>query len=175
MDAGLNATVTPVGCPDALSAITELNPPVTLLVMVDVPELPSATESDVGEADKANPGCTAAVTVRLTVVVRVTPPPVAVTVIGYVLAATVEDTVAVMVELPDPGAAMEAGLKPTVTPLGWPEALRATALLKPPETAVVTVELPELPSATEIAVGEAESENVGVALVTDTFTSSRYI
>ena len=46
---------------------------------------------------------------------------------------------------PEPGAAIDAGLNETVTPDGWPEAESATALLKPPETAVVTVEPPEEP------------------------------
>ena len=40
--------------------------------------------------------------------------------------------------LPEPGAAIEAGLKLTVTPVGWPVALKLIAELKPPETDVVT-------------------------------------
>jgi hypothetical protein len=61
----------------------------------------------------------------------------------------------VTVEVPDPGAAIEVGLKPTVTPLGWPVAERAIAELNPPDTAVVTVELPLPPAVTVTAVGEA--------------------
>jgi len=57
----------------------------------------------------------------------------------------VEATVMVMVEVPEPGAAMEVGLKPTVTPVGWPVADKAIAELKPPETVVVIVEVPLLP------------------------------
>ena len=41
----------------------------------------------------------------------------------------------VMVEVPEPGAAMDAGVKLTVTPVGCPVADKATAELKPPETA----------------------------------------
>lgn len=59
--------------------------------------------------------------------VCVTPPPVPVTLIEYVPVAVVEATVTVTVELPEPGAAMDVGLKPTVTPVGWPLALRAMA------------------------------------------------
>jgi hypothetical protein len=48
----------------------------------------------------------------------------------------------VIVELPPPGAAMVLGLKLTVVPLGAPEAVRLIALLKPPLTVVVMVEVP---------------------------------
>lgn len=56
-----------------------------------------------------------------------------------------EATAIVMVEEPEPGAAMEVGLKLTVTPVGWPVADNATPELKPPETAVVMAEEPLLP------------------------------
>jgi hypothetical protein len=46
-----------------------------------------------------------------------------------------------MVEVPDPGAAIEVGLKVTVTPVGCPLAERAIEELKPPATVVVIVEL----------------------------------
>ena len=51
----------------------------------------------------------------------------------------------VSVEEPDPGAAIEAGLNAALAPLGRPEALRETALLNPPETAVLMVDEPEAP------------------------------
>lgn len=54
----------------------------------------------------------------LTVVVCVTPPPVPVTVIVLSPVLAVEATVIRMVALPEPGAAMELGLKATVTPVG---------------------------------------------------------
>ena len=69
----------------------------------------------------------------------------------------------VSAEVPEPGAAIDAGLKPTVTPEGWPLADNAIAELKPPETVVVTVELPLLPSFTETEAGEATSVKAGVA------------
>ena len=48
----------------------------------------------------------------------------------------------VMAELPEPGAGIVCGLKLTVVPEGAPEADRLIALLKPPLTVVVMVELP---------------------------------
>jgi hypothetical protein len=76
----------------------------------------------------------------------------------------VEATANVTVEVPEPGAAIDAGLKLTVTPAGAPDAVRATAELNPPETAVVIVEVPLLPAATETAVGEAEIVKAGVCV-----------
>ena len=66
IDVGLNPTMTPVGCPDAVNATAELKPPVTELVIVDVPELPSATDTEVGDAEMLKPGAAAAVTVSET-------------------------------------------------------------------------------------------------------------
>ena len=48
----------------------------------------------------------------------------------------------VMVEVPDPGAGMVAGLKLTVVPVGTPLADSAIELLKPPLTVVVIVDVP---------------------------------
>ena len=50
--------------------------------------------------------------------------------------------VMVMVELPDPGAAIVLGLKLTVVPEGTPEAESAIELLNPPLMVVVIVEVP---------------------------------
>ena len=72
-----------------------------------------------------------------------------------------EDTVMVMVEVPEPGAAMDVGLKLTVTPAGWPDADMAMAELKPPDTAVVMVDVPLFPCTTETEVGEAEMVKFG--------------
>jgi hypothetical protein len=66
-----------------------------------------------------------------------------------------------MVELPPPGAAIVVGLKLTVVPLGTPVADRLMALLKPPLTVVVMVEVPELPAATLTEVGEPVSVKLG--------------
>jgi 2-keto-3-deoxy-6-phosphogluconate aldolase len=60
-----------------------------------------------------------------------------------VVAVLVADNV--RVELPLPGATIEAGLKLAVTPVGSPEAESVTAALNPPLTVVEMVELPEVP------------------------------
>ena len=54
-------------------------------------------------------------------------------------------TVRSISDVPEPGAAMEAGMKVTVTPVGWPVAVNAIAESKPPETAVVTTAYPLWP------------------------------
>jgi hypothetical protein len=72
-------------------------------------------------------------------------------------------TARVKVDAPDPGAAIDVGLKLAVTPVGAPDAVRAIAELKPPDTAVVMVETPLLPCATETEVGEAVSVKAGLA------------
>ena len=53
---GLKLTVTPLGMPDAESVTAESNPLETVLVTVDAPLLPAATERDVGEAERLNEG-----------------------------------------------------------------------------------------------------------------------
>jgi hypothetical protein len=75
--------------------------------------------------------------------------------------AAVLEAVTVIVDEPEPGDAMDFGLKLTVRPLPSPEAEREMAELKPPETAVVTVELPEALLATVMEPGEAERVKLG--------------
>lgn len=102
-------------------------------------------------------------TVKETLAVCVTLPPVAVTVMVEVPVMAVLPTVNVSVELPLPGAARDAGLKLAVTPVGRPEVERETAELKPPLTAVDIVVLPELPWMTERLAGDAVSVKFGEA------------
>ena len=85
------------------------------------------------------------VTVRVTVVVGERPPPVAVTVIGYVPGGVLAPTVIVAVDVPEPGAAIVLGLKVTLAPAGAPDVVSATALLNPPPTAVVIADVPCVP------------------------------
>ncbi len=80
----------------------------------------------------------------MTVVVFVTPPPVPVIVIVRFPVVAVFATLICMVALPEPGAAIEAGLNLTVTPVPCPEAVKAIAELKPPETVVVILDDPVL-------------------------------
>src|SRR5580658_2271370 len=68
------------------------------------------------------------------VVVWVMPPPVAVMVTVLVPVEALLLALKVTVELPDPGAAIEVGLKVAVTPDGRPLAEREIAELKPPAT-----------------------------------------
>jgi hypothetical protein len=64
-------------------------------------------------------------------------------------------TVMVIVEVPEPGAATGFGLKPTVTPLGWPDATSVIAELKLFNAVVVIVDVPDVCHVTVTAVGEA--------------------
>jgi len=82
---------------------------------VDLPLLPCVTEAEVGEAEIVKAG---AVTISVTAAVRAMFPPVPVTVMAYEPVAVEESTVSVMVEDPEPGAAIDEGLKLTVTPAG---------------------------------------------------------
>jgi hypothetical protein len=47
----LKLTVTPAGCPEADKVMAELKPPLTVVVIVDCPELPCATETEPGDAE----------------------------------------------------------------------------------------------------------------------------
>src|SRR5215469_16876597 len=161
MVVGLKLTVVPEGTPEADRLTALLNPPFTVVVIVDVPWLPCATLTEVGAAEIAKPA--AAVTVRLTVALCWTPPPLPVMVIEYVPVAVLAPTFIVIVELPAPGAAMVVGLKLTVVPEGTPEADRLTALLNPPFTVVVIVDVPWLPCPTVTERGEAEMLKLGPA------------
>lgn len=119
----------------------------------------------VGDAVSVKLPVAGAETVRETVAMCEVLPPVPVTEMLYVPTAVVEATAMVMAEVPAPGAAMDAGLKLTVTPAGWPVADKKTAELKPPDTAVVIVDEPLLPWTTETELGEAEMVKFGVAEV----------
>src|ERR1039458_5702539 len=55
IDVGLKVTVTPVGLPLADKVTAELKPPVVVLVMVEVPDLPCTTETALGFAERLKP------------------------------------------------------------------------------------------------------------------------
>jgi len=150
---GLKVTVWPLPCPVADKVIAELKPPVTVVVIVELPELPLETVIEVGDALMVKLGLVP-VTVSETVVVATILPEVPVTVMGYVPGAVDAETVIVNTEVPAP--VIEVGLKPTVTPLGCPDAVKEIMPLKPPVTVLVIVEVPWLPGATETDEGEAE-------------------
>jgi len=162
IDEGLKVTLTPDGAPVADNAMGELKPPEAVVVIVTLLERPRFTVSEVGEALMVKSGLApAVVTVKDTVVVSLRPPPVPSTVIGYVPVAVDEATAKDIVDVPDPGAAIELGLKLTVTPVGWPEAVKAIAESNPPNTLVVIVDEPLLPCATDTEPGEAEIVKLG--------------
>ena len=165
MDVGLKLAVTLFGRPLADKATAELNPPETVLVIVEVPELPLDTVTEVGEALRVKLALAGAVTVRVTVHVCVMPPPTPLTVIGYVPVAMVEATVKVRSELPEPGARMGLVPKPADTPVGRPDADKVIAALKPLTRVVVIVDVPLLPWTTETEVGEAEMVKLGAVTV----------
>ncbi len=56
IEVGLKLTVTPLGWPLADNVMAESKPPVTVLVIVEVPELPCATVTEDGEAERLKPG-----------------------------------------------------------------------------------------------------------------------
>jgi len=70
-----------------------------------------------------------------------------------VLAATAAEIF--IVDVPEPGAGIEEGLKLTVTPRGIPDADKETPELKPLEPVVVIVELLDLFQTTLSEVGDA--------------------
>lgn len=63
----------------------------------------------------------------------------------------------VKVEVPPPGAAMDAGLKVAVSPLTSPAAVKVIGELKLPDVDEAIVEVPELLRATVSEAGEAET------------------
>ena len=105
-----------------------------------------------------------ALTVRAIVAVWITPPPFAFTVTFVVPVVAVLVAEKVRVELPLPGAAIEAGLKLAVTPEGSPDADKDTVELNPPLTVIETVALSELPWVTDRLAGEALIPKSGVAV-----------
>lgn len=94
-------------------------------------------------------------TVRATVVVCVLPPPVPVIVMVWTPTLAFLPTLTVIVDDPEPGAAMGFGLKVTVCWFPCPEADKVTGESKPFSAAVVIVEVPDEFLTTEIAVGDA--------------------
>ena len=92
------------------------------------------------------------------------PPPLALIVTVEVPIVAVLLALKVSVELPEPGAAIDVGLKLAVTPAGSPLAESDTAELKPPETVVETVVVFVPPCATETVVGDALTAKFGVGL-----------
>jgi len=141
---------------DAVKVIAASNPGAMVLVIVEVPLAPSATEIELGEGESVNSGGGA--TTKLKVAVCVMPLPEPVTVIVYVPGAMLEGTSRVSVELPEPGAGKVMGLKVAVTLFGGtpgrPEADNVMAASNPPVRIGETVVLPLPPCCTVTVLGE---------------------
>jgi len=78
-------------------------------------------------------------------------------------------TAIVILDEPEPGAAIGLGLKMTVVPEGAPLADKLMVLLKPPLTVVVMVELPWAPCATLTEAGAALMAKLSVVTVSVTY------
>jgi len=154
-----NAAVTPLGKPEALRVVAELNPPVLVMVMVLVPLLPCVTVTDAGEALIVKFGAVVEFTVSETLVVAVRLPevPVIVTVdvpvVAVLLAVNVSTLVPVVGFVPNAA----------VTPLGKPEAAKVTLPVNPPTSVTEIVLVPVPPWVTATLLGEAESVKLGEA------------
>jgi hypothetical protein len=92
---------------------------------------------------------------RVIVTVWVLPPPVPVTVKVLVPLGAPSRTVIPIVDVPEPGAAIEAGVKVTITWLGSSDADKEMAESKPLPAVVVIVEVPEPPQLRLSELGDA--------------------
>src|SRR5262245_6015140 len=142
VDGGAKVAVTPVGNPLALSVTLSVNPPVRVIAIVLVPLPPRLIVRDGGAADSVKLGAATTLTVRPTVVERVRPPPVPLTVIVAGPVAAVLDAARVRVLLPP---VVDDGVKDASTPAGNPLAVSATLSVKPPLRVIVIVLVPLAP------------------------------
>ena len=94
-------------------------------------------------------------TVSVTIAVCVLPPPVPFTVMVWAPSVAPLPTLIVIVDVPEPGAAMGFGLKVTFCAPPCPVADKVIAASKLPSAAVVMVTVPVALWATVIAVGDA--------------------
>lgn len=141
---GVNPIVTPAGKPVAVNATAPLNPLAIADIKVSGALALCCTVTAAALVDKVN----AAATVRFTLVVDVSPPPVAVTVRVEVPGATVAPTARVNTLDPDPGAVKLVDANVAVTPAGAPLTASVTAWLNPPATPIVAVDVPLAPCRT---------------------------
>jgi hypothetical protein len=175
IEAGLKVAVAPLGSPEADSVIAALNPPETVVVMVLVPEPPWTTLTGPCDAEIVKSVAGAAVTVKVTAVVCVVPPPVPLIITLDVPVGVEAPVVSVSVEVPDPGAATEVGLNVAVVPVGSNEADSAIAALNPLKAVVVMVVVPEFPCTTVTVVGDSVIVKSGVGRVTVKVTAAVWV
>ena len=132
--AGANEELVRDGSPLKLNATVPVKPLTAPTVIVYEPCDLRATVLEDGFAVREKSGCAA--TTKLTDVVCVKFPLVAVMVSGYVLNGVEAEVLTAIVEVPDPGT--EAGLKLAVAPAGSPLAPNVTVPVKPPNAVTVT-------------------------------------
>jgi hypothetical protein len=120
------------------------------MVIVDVVEVPAATVAEVGLAVRVKLAAAALATVNETVVVCAMAPEVPVMVTVDVPAGVAAVVVMVSAEVTAPVVGVtEGGTKPQVAPVGRPVQVKATALVNPFDGVTLTVEVAELPGATD--------------------------
>jgi hypothetical protein len=158
VDGGLKVAVTPLGNPVALKATLLANPPVRVIVIVLAPLAPRLTVKLAGLAESVKSVGGGALTVRINVAPRVSPPPEPLMVMLVIPVAAVLDAARVNALLPP---VVEVGLNVAVTPLGNPPALRATELVKPPVRVIVIVLAPLEPRFMVRFEGEADNVKSG--------------
>lgn len=158
---GENATVTPLGCPLAVSTTALLNPLATAVDSVAPALDPCATLTPATFAVTVK----AATIVSFTVAVDVMLPPVAVIVIVAVPGTAAAPAAMVSTLDPDPGAAKLADASVAVTPVGTPLTASLTAPLNPPARLTAAVDVPLPPSRTVNEVADIARLIEGVAVV----------
>lgn len=100
---------------------------------------------------------------------RVSPPPVPLTVTGYVPDGVDAPVEIVKTEEPVPGAAIDIGLKLAVAAAGRPIAESEMDESNPPDTDDVTVDVPELPTVSVRSDGSVETAKSGETAVVAIF------
>lgn len=154
--------VTPVGRPETASVTDPVKPPRLFTAMVSVALLPCVTDRVDGDeaSEKLGGVLTTTVTAMLVEVVKEPEVPVMVT----VEVPTVAVLLAVRVTRLLPVVGLVA--KAAVTPVGKPDAVRATLPVNPPISATVTVSVALLPCETERVDADGASVKLGGVLAT---------
>ena len=157
--AGENVAVTPAGRLLADRLTAELNDPtlaiVTLSEVLDF--LATPAEAVLWYSVKSGGG----ETVNISETLLVTPPPMAVIVMGYLPATVLGSALNVSALAPAPGAVTVPGEKLAVIPVGAPLALNATSELNPFATLRLTLTAAVAPNSTVDVVTPDFSVNVG--------------
>ena len=143
IDVGENVTVFWLPSPEADNAIAELNPPVTAVVMVTLPELLLAMLIVVGEALMEKPGVVP-VTVSETVVVSTVVPEVPVTVMRIGTGVGAGPDGDRHRRVPDPRN-RRSGRIAMVTPVGWPRGGQRDRRIEATDSACCDGGAPALP------------------------------